>query len=68
LWANKKKPSGTQQAKKVASFVATPCPIDTCNHFKKRLCDKQDEISVELRDSDDAQLLSGDEEDAELMF
>jgi hypothetical protein len=61
-------PSGTQQAKH--SIICGKCPdLQACkNHFKKRLCDKKDEITVELQDSDNAQILSGDDKDARCIF
>jgi hypothetical protein len=38
------------------------------NHVKKRLRDKEEEMAVEIRDCDESQYLTGEDEDAESMF
>ena len=60
LRANKKKPPGTQQAKRGVIRGKRPAVSTHGNHFSKRRCDKEDKMTDELRHSDDAQHLSGD--------
>jgi hypothetical protein len=64
----KKKPSSTQEAMTGIFRGKRPALSTRCNHLKKRLSDKGDEITIELRGTDDAQPLPGNVEDNECMF
>jgi hypothetical protein len=63
-----KKPSSTQEAKTGMFHGKIPALSTRCYHFKKRLCDEEDEITVELGGTDDSQPLSRDVEDNECIF
>jgi hypothetical protein len=68
IWANKKKLSITEQAKGGINSGNSPALSTLCNHVKKRLRDKEDEMAVEIRDCDESQYLTGVDEVAESMF
>jgi hypothetical protein len=48
VWANKKKPSSTEQAQGGIKRGKSPALSTRGNHVKKRLCNKEDEIAVEI--------------------
>jgi hypothetical protein len=62
IWANKKKPSSTEQAKGGINSGKSPALSTLGNHVKKRLRDKLDEMAVETRDCDESHHLTGEDE------
>jgi len=66
IWANKKKPSSTEQTKGDINSGKRPALLTCGNHLNKRFCDEEDEMAVEIRDSDESQHLTGEDEDAEI--
>jgi hypothetical protein len=48
-------PASTQQANRCIIHGKCPALLTRGNQFKKRLCDKQNEMTVEFRDTDNAQ-------------
>jgi hypothetical protein len=62
VWANKKKPSNTEKAKGGINSGKSPALSTRGNHVQKRLCDKEEEMAVEIRDCDGSQHLTGEDE------
>jgi hypothetical protein len=61
IWANKKKPSITEQAKGGINSGKSPVLSTLDNHVKKRLRNKEDEMVVEIRDCAESQHLTGED-------
>jgi len=68
IWANKKKPSSTAQAKGGINSGKSPALLTCGNHVNKSLCDKEEEMPVEIQKYNEYQHLTGEDEDAESML
>jgi hypothetical protein len=63
-----KKLSSTQEANRCIFLGEHPALSISCDHFKNRLCDEEDEMTAEIQGTDVAQPLPGDVEYAECIF
>jgi hypothetical protein len=57
--------SSTRQEQRDNNRGKCPALSTRCGHFSKRLSDEEDKMTVELRDTDDAEPLTDDGEDTE---